>query len=81
MELFDHCASDVTTLLLKVFEKVDDSWAVSLCLLLFRKALYFENAGRLTFQSVTRAHTEQNLLEWLIACRSACRHENSWQTI
>lgn len=63
MELFDHHASDVTTLLLKVSETVNDSRTVSLRLLLFRKMLFSENASDLTFQSVIGAHTEQNLLE------------------
>lgn len=71
MELSDHHASDVTALLLKVSDKVNDSQTVSLCLLFFRKTFYSENASRLMFQSVTRAYIEQNLLKWLIACRSA----------
>lgn len=77
IDLFDHHASEVTALLLKVYEKVNDSQPVSPRLLFFRETLYSGNASRLTFQSVTRAYTDQNLLQWLIACKSACRRENS----
>lgn len=67
MKLFDYHASDATTLLLKVSGKGNDSQTVSICVSFFRKMLYSENASGLTFQSVTTAHIQQNLLEWLIA--------------